>query len=101
MHSSYTLWKTNVLRDTEFWGVISLSSKCNLTLAKLSRFTIFAPNLKTSAPTHSSSNFLRNSILLYALALSNSKAKSETRETKEQKTKTKNILDEKNKNFTN
>jgi DNA-binding MurR/RpiR family transcriptional regulator len=86
MHSSYSIWKTNVLRDTGFWVVISLSSKCNWTLAKLFRFTIFAPNLKTSAPTHSSSNFSRNSILLYALALSNSIAKSETRETKEQKT---------------
>jgi hypothetical protein len=95
MHSSYTLWKTNLLRDTEFWVVISLCSKYNLTLAKLFRFTIFAPNLKTSAPTHSSSNFSRNSILLYALALSNSKAKSETREKRaknQEKKKPKNIL---------
>ncbi len=68
---------------------------------RLFRFTIFAPNLKTSGSYTFLLYFSRNSILLYALALSNSKAKSETRETKEQKTKTKNILDEKNKNFTN
>lgn len=108
MHSSYTLWKTNVLRDTEFWVVISLSSKCNLKCSNCnfdSRQVVQIHDLCTKPQNLCSYTFLVKFLeeLYTSLCTCTLKLKSKKRNKRDEreKTKTKNILDEKNKNFTN